>query len=85
MSADSPEKLARFRDKHGLNFPLACDADHKTLEAYGVWQEKTLYGKKSMGIVRSTYIVDQQGKVKAVFPRVQVDGHLEQVLAALRL
>ena len=85
MSADSPEKLAKFRDKYGLNFPLASDAVHKTLEAYGAWQEKTLYGKKSMGIVRSTYIIDPQGKVKAVFPRVKVDGHIQQVLAVLKL
>ena len=85
MSADSPEKLANFRDKYGLNFPLASDIDHKTLEAYGAWQEKTLYGKKSMGIVRSTYIIDAQGRVKAVFPRVKVDGHIQQVLAALKL
>jgi peroxiredoxin Q/BCP len=85
MSADSPETLAQFRDKHQLNFPLASDADHRLLQAYGVWQEKNLYGKKSMGIVRSTYIIDQRGRVKAVFPRVQVDGHIGQVLAALRL
>lgn len=85
MSADSPEKLAKFRDKYQLNFPLASDADHKTLEAYGAWQEKNLYGKKSMGIVRSTYIIGPQGKVKTVFPRVKVDGHVQQVLGALRL
>ena len=85
MSADYPDKLAKFRDKYGLNFPLASDADHKTLEAYGAWQEKTLYGKKSMGIVRSTYIIDPQGRVKTVFPRVRVDGHIQQVLAALKL
>ena len=85
MSADSTEKLAKFRDKYGLNFPLASDVDHKTLDAYGAWQEKTLYGKKSMGIVRSTYIIDPQGKVKAVFPRVKVDGHIQQVLAAVKL
>lgn len=85
MSADPPEKLAKFRDKYQLNFRLAGDADHKTLEAYGAWQEKTLYGKKSMGIVRSTYIIGPQGKVKAVFPRVKVDGHVQQVLAALKL
>ena len=85
MSADSPEKLAKFRDKYQLNFPLASDADHKTLEAYGAWQEKTLYGRKSMGIVRSTYIIGPQGKLKAVFPRVTVDGHIQQVLAALKL
>jgi thioredoxin-dependent peroxiredoxin len=85
ISADSPDKLARFRDKYELNFPLASDVDHKTIEAYGAWQEKSLYGKKSMGIVRSTYIIDPQGKVKAVFPRVKVDGHIQQVLAALKL
>ncbi len=85
MSADPPEKLAKFRDKYQLNFPLAGDTDHQTLEAYGAWQEKTLYGKKSMGIVRSTYIIDPTGRVKAVFPRVKVDGHIEQVLAALNL
>lgn len=84
MSADSPEKLADFRDKYHLNFPLASDADHKTLEAYGAWQEKTLYGRKSMGIVRSTYIIGPDGRVKAVFPHVKVDGHIEQVLAALK-
>lgn len=85
MSADSSEKLAKFRDKYQLNFPLASDADHKTIEAYGAWQEKSLYGKKSMGIVRSTYIIDARGKVKTVFPRVRVDGHIQQVLAALKL
>lgn len=85
MSADSPEKLAKFRDKYELNFPLASDVDHKTIEAYGAWQEKSLYGRKSMGIVRSTYIIDPQGKVKAVFPKVKVDGHIQQVLAALKL
>ncbi len=85
MSADPPEKLAQFRDKYRLNFPFASDADHKTLEAYGAWQEKNLYGRKSMGIVRSTCLIDPRGRVKALFPRVKVDGHLQQVLAALKL
>jgi len=85
MSADPPEKLAKFRDKHQLNFPLASDEGHQVLEAYGVWQEKSLYGKKSMGIIRTTYIIDPRGKVKSVFPRVKVDGHIQQVLAALKL
>jgi thioredoxin-dependent peroxiredoxin len=85
MSADTPERLAKFRDKYGLNFPLLSDTAHKTLEAYGVWQEKNLYGKKSMGIVRTTYLIDPRSKVKTVFPRVKVDGHLQQVLAALKL
>jgi len=85
MSADTPEQLAKFRDKYSLNFPLVSDTAHKMLDAYGVWQEKNLYGKKSMGIVRTTYLIDPRGKVKAVFPRVKVDGHLQQVLAALKL
>lgn len=85
MSADPPERLAKFRDKYQLNFPLAGDEGHKVLEAYGVWQEKNLYGKKSMGIVRTTYIIDPRGKVKSVFPKVKVDGHIQQVLAALKL
>lgn len=85
MSADTPEKLAKFRDKYSLNFLLASDTSHQTLEAYGVWQEKSLYGSKRMGIVRTTYLIDARGKVKTVFPRVKVDGHLLQVLAALKL
>jgi peroxiredoxin Q/BCP len=85
VSADPPERLAKFRDKYQLNFPLAGDEGHKVLEAYGVWQEKNLYGKKSMGIVRTTYIIDPRGKVKSVFPKVKVDGHIQQVLAALKL
>lgn len=85
VSADSPEALAKFRDKYSLNFPLLSDPTHQALEAYGVWQEKNLYGKKSMGIVRTTYIINPQGKIKAVFPRVKVDGHVEQVVAALKL
>lgn len=85
VSADSPEKLAKFREKYELNFPLLSDVSHKTLEAYGAWQEKNLYGKKSMGIVRSTCLINPRGMVKAVFPRVKVDGHVQQVVAALRV
>jgi thioredoxin-dependent peroxiredoxin len=85
MSADTPEQLAKFRDKYNLNFPLLSDTEHKTLEAYGVWQEKNLYGNVSMGIVRTTCLIDPHGKVKTVFTRVKVDGHLQQVLAALKV
>ena len=85
MSGDTVEELARFRDKYTLNFPLLGDTGHRTLEAYGVWQVKNLYGKKVMGIARTTYIIGQDGKVKNVFPKVQVDGHVKQVLAALNL
>jgi thioredoxin-dependent peroxiredoxin len=83
MSADSVEALAKFRDKYKLNFKLAGDISHKTLEAYGVWQEKNNYGKTSMGIVRTTYIISPQGKVTHVFPKVKVEGHAEEILAVL--
>ena len=84
MSGDSVEQLQKFRDKYRLNFPLAGDTSHKTLEAYGVWQEKELYGKKSMGIVRMTYLINGEGKIQHVFPKVKVDGHAQEVLAALK-
>jgi len=84
VSADPPEALVKFRDKYQLNFPLLSDPDHKTLEAYGVWQEKNMYGKKSMGIVRTTYIIGPDGKITHVFPRVKVEGHVDQVLEAVK-
>jgi peroxiredoxin Q/BCP len=83
VSADSTESHARFRDKYRLNFPLLSDVDHKTAEKYGAWREKNLYGKKSMGIQRSTFLIDADGKVARVWKAVKVDGHDEQVLAAL--
>ncbi len=84
MSGDTVQELQKFRDKYKLNFPLAGDTSHKMLEAYGVWQEKNLYGRKSMGIVRTTYIIDREGKIRHVFPKVKVDGHAEAVLAVLK-
>jgi len=84
MSGDSVEALAKFKAKYKLNFPLAGDTENNTLEAYGVWQEKNLYGKKSMGIARTTYIIDGNGKVTHVFPKVKVDGHVHEILSALR-
>jgi peroxiredoxin Q/BCP len=84
MSGDSLEALQKFKAKYKLNFPLAGDTAHKTLEAYGVWQEKSLYGKKSMGIVRTTYIIDGTGKITQVFPKVKVDGHIQEILGALK-
>jgi thioredoxin-dependent peroxiredoxin len=83
VSGDSVEALQKFRDKYKLNFPLAGDTAHTMLEEYGVWQMKTLYGRSSMGIVRTTYIIDHKGKVTHVFPKVKVDGHIQEVLAAL--
>jgi len=83
-SGDTVQELQKFRDKYKLNFPLAGDTAHSMLEAYGVWQEKNLYGQKSMGIVRTTYIIDGEGKVRNVFPKVKVEGHAAEVLAALQ-
>ncbi len=84
ISADSVESHVRFRDKFQLNFPLLADTDHKLSERYGAWREKNMYGKKSMGIQRSTFLIDAEGKVAKVWKKVQVDGHDEEVLAALK-
>lgn len=84
VSADSVESHRKFKEKQGLNFPLLSDPDHKALDAYGVWQEKSLYGRKFMGIVRSTFLIDANGKIAKVFPKVKVNGHVDEVLAALK-
>ena len=76
--------MQKFRDKYKLNFPLVGDTSHSMLEAYGVWQEKNLYGNKSMGIARTTYIVDPAGKIQKLFPKVKVEGHAKEVMAALK-
>jgi peroxiredoxin Q/BCP len=83
ISCDSPESHAKFRDKYSLNFPLLVDADHQVAEKFGAWREKNMYGKKSMGIQRSTFLIDAKGKVAKVWKRVQVDGHDAQVLEAI--
>lgn len=83
VSKDSIASHCKFRDKYKLNFPLLSDPDGAMIEKYGAWGEKVLYGKRSMGIIRSTVIVAPDGKVKKVFPKVKVDGHAEEVLAAL--
>jgi peroxiredoxin Q/BCP len=84
VSPDDAASHAAFRDKFQLNFPLLADPDHAVAEMYGAWREKNMYGKKSMGVQRSTYLIDAEGKVAKVWKRVQVDGHDEQVLEALR-
>jgi thioredoxin-dependent peroxiredoxin len=84
VSPDDVASHVKFRDKYQLNFPLLADPDHATAEKYGAWREKNMYGKKSMGVQRSTYLIDEQGKVAKVWKRVQVDGHDQQVLEALR-
>jgi peroxiredoxin Q/BCP len=84
VSADSVESHRKFKEKQGLNFPLLSDPDHKALDAYGVWQEKSLYGRKFMGIVRTTFIIDETGKIAKIFPKVKVNGHVDEVLAGLK-
>ena len=83
VSADDVASHEKFRDKFRLNFPLLADVDHRVAEKYGAWREKNMYCKKTMGIVRSTFLIDAQGKVAKVWKRVQVDGHDEQVVEAL--
>jgi peroxiredoxin Q/BCP len=84
ISADSEASHKKFKEKQGLNFPLLSDPDRKAIEAYGVWQEKSLYGRRFMGIVRSTFIIDETGRIAKVFPKVKVGGHVDEVLAALK-
>jgi peroxiredoxin Q/BCP len=83
-SGDEVKALAKFRDKYKLNFILLSDTGHQMLQAYGVWQEKSLYGRKSMGIVRTTFVIDGNGRITHIFPKVKVAGHVEQVLEALK-
>jgi thioredoxin-dependent peroxiredoxin len=83
VSPDDVASHGKFRDKYSLNFPLLADTGHQVAEAYGAWREKNMYGKKSMGIQRSTFLIDAAGRVRKVWKRVEVDGHDAAVLAAL--
>ena len=83
VSPDDVASHARFRDKFELNFPLLADPDHRVAEAYGAWREKNMYGQKSMGIQRSTFLVGPDGTVRKVWKRVDVQEHDRQVLHAL--
>ncbi len=84
ISPDTVESHEKFRDKFDLNFPLLADVGNKVAEKYGAWREKNMYGKKKMGIQRSTYLIDAEGKVAKLWKSVKVDGHDEKVLEALR-
>jgi peroxiredoxin Q/BCP len=79
VSPDSVESHAKFRKKHGLNFPLLADVDHSVSEAYGVWKEKKMYGRTFMGIERSTFLIDEEGKVAEVWRKVSPKGHAEML------
>jgi peroxiredoxin Q/BCP len=84
VSADPVPALAKFKAKHQLAIALASDEKHRMLEDYGVWQEKSLYGRKFLGIVRTTFLIGVDGRIAKVWPRVSVDGHAAEVLAAAK-
>jgi len=84
VSIDSPERHQKFIEKYDLPFSLISDTDHKVVNKFKMWQEKSLYGKKFMGTVRSTFIIDKSGIIRKIFPKVKVKGHTEEVLAALK-
>lgn len=83
VSPDAPSAQAKFKSKYELSFPLLADEDHKIAEAFGVWKEKSMYGKKYMGVERTTFIIDKDGSIKKIFSKVKPEGHAEHVLAAL--
>jgi peroxiredoxin Q/BCP len=83
VSRDSVAAQAKFKAKYGLPFPLLADTDSKMCDAFGVIVEKNMYGKKSLGVQRSTFLVDATGKITRVWPKVSVDGHAQEVLKSL--
>jgi peroxiredoxin Q/BCP len=84
VSADPVPALAKFKAKHKLAIALASDEKHRMLEAYGVWQEKSLYGRKFLGVVRTTFLIGPDGRIAKVWPKVSVEGHAADVLAAAK-
>jgi thioredoxin-dependent peroxiredoxin len=83
ISPDKPEKQKRFDDKYGLGFPLLSDLDHAVADAYGAWGERSMYGRRFMGIVRSAFLVDEQGKVAEAWPKISPKDTPTKLLAAL--
>jgi thioredoxin-dependent peroxiredoxin len=83
ISPDQPSKLARFRDKEGLTFPLLSDPGHAVLEAYGAYGEKVLYGKKTVGVIRSTFVIGQDGTIEKALYGVKATGHVARLLTEI--
>jgi len=83
VSRDTLSSHGKFRDKYHLNFPLLADVDGRVTEAYGVWKEKSNYGRTYWGIERTTFLLDEKGVIARVWPKVKVEGHTDEVLAAL--
>ena len=84
VSPDKPQSLKKFEDREKLNFTLISDLDHTVAEAYGAWQEKSMYGKKYMGMARMTYVIDPTGKIAHVMPKVKAKTHLQDVVKVLK-
>jgi peroxiredoxin Q/BCP len=84
VSPDDPASHLKFAEKYQLPFTLVADPEKRACQDYGVWKEKNMYGKKSMGVERTTFVIDGAGIVRKVFPRVKVDGHSEQILETLK-
>ncbi len=83
VSPDPVERHEKFREKHDLNFPLLADTDHEVAEAYGVWREKKNYGKTYVGLVRSTFFIDEEGKIEKIYDNVRATGHVERLVREL--
>jgi peroxiredoxin Q/BCP len=83
VSPDSVKSHDKFKQKHDLPFTLISDQDHAIAEAYGAWQEKSMYGRKYMGIQRSTFLIDEKGKIAEIYDKVKVNGHVADVLSKL--
>ena len=83
ISPDKPEKLAKFREKESLTFPLLSDPDHVVEQAYGAYGEKMMYGRKSVGVIRSTFVIDRDGKVAQAYYSVKATGHVDRLLKEL--
>jgi len=83
ISPDKPAAHAKFAAKYGLPYTLVPDPDHAIAEAYGVWKEKSMYGRKYMGIERTTFVIDEKGKIGRIFAKVKPAGHAAEVLEAL--
>lgn len=84
ISKDSPTAQKKFRDKYSLPYTLLADEDKKLCEAFGVLKEKNMYGRTTLGIERTSFLIDEQGRVKKIFPKVKPEGHAEEILAALK-
>jgi len=84
VSPDSEKSHQKFKTKYELTFPLLADEDKKIVNDYGVWKEKSMYGRKYMGVERTTFIIDEHGKIAKIFPKVKVAGHVDAVLEALK-